>query len=144
MIQIQLKAKHFYFIVYNLKDAAIRQYYSLITKLKEQLSSITDLDAMISVEVPYWNVTNIFRMLTALPEGISASINSEMVNLLNNQISNGVRNEMMNGIIADAEGVLPENAYWQKLAAELTYYVGQNTIQRNSSIQQGYELINNI
>ena len=144
MIQIQLKAKHFYFIVYHIKDGSIRQYYSVMAKIKSQLSGNTDDDTLIIVDIPYNQVVQIFRVLTSLPEGIAASINAEMLTMLNTQIISGVTQELTNGIAADSDGNLPETAYWQKLVAELTYYIGQNTIQRNSAIKQGSELINNI
>jgi len=144
MIQIQLKAKHYYYIIYNLKDATIRQYFSLIQTIKTQLSGNTDFEALYTVSVPHYFVTQIFKVLTYLPEGQAATINAEMMDMLMPQVQAGVIAEMTNGLVADGEGNLPETAYWQRLAADITYNITQNVILRNSAIQQGYELMNQI
>lgn len=144
MIQIQLKAKHFYYIIYNLKDATIRQYFSLIQTIKTELSGNTDFEEQYTVSVPYYFVTQIFKILTSLPEGQAATINAEMINMLMPQVQTGVMTEMTNGLVPDGDGYLPETAYWQRLAADMTYNKNQNIILRNSAIQQGYELMNQI
>lgn len=144
MIQIQLKAKHFYYILFNLKDATIRQYFSLIQTIKTQLSGNTDMDELYTVEVPYYLVVQIFKVLTQLPEGQAATINAEMMTMLGQQTQTGVIQEMTNGLVADADGNLPEAAYWQRLAADITYYRNQNIATRDSAINQGYDLLNQL
>jgi len=144
MIQIQLKAKHFYYILFNLKDATIRQYFSLIQTIKTQLSGNTDMDELYTVEVPYYLVVQIFKVLTQLPEGQAATINAEMMTMLGQQTQTGVIQEMTNGLVADADGNLPDAAYWQRLAADITYYRNQNIATRDSAINQGYDLLNQL
>lgn len=143
MINIQLKAKHFYFIIYYLKDKSILQYYKLVNRIKDKLKENNDLDAIFSIEVYPYEVIDIFKMLTSLPEGMSTTINTEMLILLQEQIQQGVISEMQQGILGDENGNLPELAYWQSLAKGIIAGRTENYNICQFAINQGKELINN-
>ncbi len=144
MIQIQLKAKHFYYIISYLKNASISQYYSLITRIKTLLSNNTDDDALFILSVIPDEVNSIFRLLTSLPEGQATMINAEMMDMLQAQMIAGITNEMMNGIVPNADDSLPENAYWQKLSRMIIFIRDENFNTRDAAILVGKNFINEI
>lgn len=134
MVDITLKAKHFYFITYHLKNATIDQYFSLISRIKTALSGNTDLDLNFTISASADEVITMFRMLTVLPEGIANKINVEMDDLLTTQIEVGYIFETANGIEGD----------WHYIAANITETKTNNTIARDNAIQQGKTLIDQI
>lgn len=141
MIQITLKAKHFYYIANYLRNASIEQYYSLIFRMKDSLKGNTDNELSFSVDATPDEVVAIYRILTALPEGQASSFNAEMGALLQTQITNGAVQEGMNGIGPDADGNLPMNAYWQRIAVGIQDIQANNLVARNNSITIGKSLI---
>jgi len=141
MIQITLKAKHFYFIAYQLKNFSIGQYFSLVSRLKTVLTGNTDLEVSFTVDASTDEVVTMFRILTQLPEGVANVINVEMDDLLLPQIVLGSADEQAAGIGPDANGELPYNAYWQRTARDITGIKDSNATARNSYISQGKELI---
>ena len=144
MVNITLKAKHFYFITYQLKNSTIEQYFSLISRIKTALTGNTDNEASFTVEASPAEVIVIFRTLTVLPEGVANVINVEMDDLLSAQIIAGASQEGANGIGPDAEGNLPENAYWQIIAQGVVDVKISNATARNNAIAQGKLLIDQI
>jgi hypothetical protein len=144
MIQIELKAKHFYFIVSQLRNYSIQQYFSLVSKMKTVLAGNTDLEALFTVSASTDEVVAIFRILTQLPEGIANVINVEMDDLLAPQIVAGVTTEQAGGIGPDADGNLPYDAYWQRLARDISVIKTENANARNSYISEGKSLIDTI
>lgn len=144
MVNIQLKAKHFYFITYQLRNSSINQYFSLISRIKTVLASNSDFDALFSVSTSPTEVITMYRTLTVLPEGVANQINIEMDNLLLPQIVSGVTDEQANGIGPDAEGNLPENAYWQIIGQGITEIKDSNTAARDAAITNGKTLIDQI
>jgi hypothetical protein len=144
MIQIELKAKHYYYIVYYLRDGSIRTYASLINRITNQLKGNNNFDQLVTVEASSWEVASIFRILTALPEGQANMINTEMNDLLEPQIIAGVTQEMTDGIGPDIEGNLPENAYWQIIARDITFIKTFNSTIRTNAINEGKALINTL
>jgi hypothetical protein len=144
MVNITLKAKHFYFITYQLKNSTIEQYFSLISRIKTALTGNTDNEASFTVEASPAEVIVIFRTLTVLPEGVANVINVEMDDLLSAQIIAGASQEGANGIGPDAEGNLPENAYWQVIAQGVLDVKISNATARNNAIAQGKLLIDQI
>ena len=144
MIQIKLKAKHFYFIAYLLKNLSIQQYFSLINRIKTQLLNNTDLDILFTIDATVEEIVTIFKILSNLPEGRVNKINVEMDDLLVAQIETGIQQEISNGTIADQEGNLPENAYWQWVAKEITAIKAGNTETRNEIIIQGKNFIDTL
>lgn len=144
MIQIQLKAKHFYYIAYYLKDKSIIQYYNLVGRIKGEISGNTDMETLFSIDVYPWEIIDIFKILTRLPEGQATMLNGEMMDILQTQMVTGITNEMMNGIVPSQDGSLPENAYWQIVAAGVTGVKVENFQIRDKAIQQGKQLIDQI
>jgi hypothetical protein len=144
MVNIQLKAKHFYFVTYQLRNSSINQYFSLISRIKTVLAGNSDFDALFSVSASPTEVITMYRTLTVLPEGVANQINIEMDNLLLPQIVSGVTDEQTAGIGPDAEGNLPENAYWQIIGQGITEIKDSNTAARDAAITNGKTLIDQI
>lgn len=144
MIQIQLKAKHFYFISYHLRNASIVQYISLVNRMKEKLQGNSNPDTLFLVDATSKEVIAIYNILTSLPEGQANSFNDEMSALLEPQILAGVIQEQTNGIVPDAEGNLPENAYWQMIGNGIQTTRTNNIAMRNEAILNGKQLIDTI
>jgi len=144
MVNIQLKAKHFYFVTYQLRNSSINQYFSLISRIKTVLAGNTDLNALFSVSASPTEVITMYRTLTVLPEGVANQINIEMDDLLLPQIVLGVADEQANGIGPDADGNLPENAYWQIIAQGVTQIKDSNVATRDAAINEGKNIIDQI
>ena len=134
MVNITLKASHFYFITYYLKNGTIDQYFSLISRIKTVLVGNTDLNASFTISASADEVITMFRMLTVLPEGIANKINVEMDDLLTTQIQVGYVFETANGVEGD----------WHYIAANITETKTNNAIARNNATEQGKELIDQI
>lgn len=144
MVQIRLKAKHYYYIVHYLRNSSVQQYFSLINRLKIALNGNSDLDASFDVSASVVEVIDIFKTLTVLPEGQANRINGEMDDLLMPQIVLGIADEQAAGIGPDADGNLPDDAHWQLIARGITYAKELNTAARDNAIQQGKILIDQI
>ena len=134
MVNITLKASHFYFITYHLKNGTIDQYFSLISRIKTTLAGNTNLDATFTISASADEVITMFRMLTVLPEGVANKINVEMDDLLTTQIQVGYVFETANGIEGD----------WHYIAANITETKTNNSTARNNAIEQGKNLIDQI
>lgn len=89
MITVQLKVKHFYFIVNAIKEMPISDYFNMIVKIKMSCYGVDDED-IVGVLVDPSNVISIFRLLSSMPEGVANRTNSEMIDLLLPQIQNGI------------------------------------------------------
>ena len=144
MVNITLKASHYYFITYQLKNSTIEQYFSLVNRIKTALFENNDLEASFAISATSDEVITMFRILTVLPEGMANKINTEMDDLLLPQIVLGIADEQANGIGPDAEGNLPPNAYWQIIAKGITEIKDVNTLTRNNYITLGKALIDQI
>lgn len=144
MIQITLKAKHYYYIIHYLRTSSVQQYFSLVNRLKIILNGNINLDASFTVNANVVEVIEMFKTLTVLPEGQANKINTEMDDLLLPQIVLGIADEQSNGIGPDADGNLPENAYWQLIAQGITYAKGLNTTARENAITQGKTFIDQL
>ena len=144
MIEITLKAKHYYFIANQLSNFSVGQYYSLMNRLKTILAGNTDLEASFTVATNTDEVTTIFRVCTRLPEGIANTMNVEMDDLLLPQIAAGIAAEQAAGVGPDADGNLPYEAYWQRIARDITAMKASNTTERNLMIAQGQSFIDQI
>jgi len=134
MIQITLKAKHYYYIVRFLKNYSLEQYFSLFSRIATALNGNTDDEAEFSVTASVEEIVAIYKILTILPEGQANSINVEMAAMLQTEIQNGVAVEIGSGI---------QNGYWQMLGAALTQIRTENTLARLSDIQTGKNLLTN-
>jgi hypothetical protein len=144
MVDITLKASHYYFITYQLKNSTIEQYFSLVNRIKTALAGNNDLDLSFTISTTPDEVITMFRILTILPEGMANKINVEMDDLLTPQIIAGATQEGINGIGPDADGNLPPNAYWQIIAKGITEIKDVNTLTRNNYITLGKALIDQI
>jgi hypothetical protein len=122
----------------------VQQYFSLINRLKTALNENSDLDASFDVNASVVEVVDMFKTLTVLPEGQANRINVEMDDLLTPQIIAGVIQEITDSIGPDAEGNLPDNAYWQLIAKGITYAKELNTAARDNAITQGKTFIDQI
>jgi len=144
MIQITLKAKHYYFIANQLRNFSVEQYFSLMSRIKTALTGNTDLEATFTVDASTDEVVAMFRVLTQLPEGVANVINVEMDDLLMPQIVLGVADEQAAGIGPDADGNLPYEAYWQRTARDITAIKVNNASTRDGMISQGQAIIDRI
>jgi len=134
MIQITLKAKHYYYIVRFLKNYSLEQYFSLFSRIAIALNGNTDDEAEFSVTASVEEIVAIYKILTILPEGQANSINVEMAAMLQSEIQNGVTVELGSAI---------ENGPWQMLGAALTQIRTENTLARLADIQTGKNLLTN-
>jgi hypothetical protein len=134
MIQITLKAKHYYYIVRFLKNYSLEQYFSLFSRIATALNGNTDDEAEFSVTASVEEIVAIYKILTILPEGQANSINVEMAAMLQTEIQNGVAVEIGSGI---------QNGDWQMLGAALTQIRTENTLARLADIQTGKNLLTN-
>ena len=144
MIQITLKAKHYYFIVNQLRNFSVGQYFSLMSRIKTALTGNTDLEASFTVDTNTDEIVTMFRVCTNLPEGVANVINVEMDDLLLPQIALGVADEQAAGIGPDADGNLPYEAYWQRTARDIAAIKANNTSTRNAMIAEGQSIIDRI
>lgn len=134
MIQISLKAKHYYYIVRFLKNYSLEQYFSLFSRIKTALDGNTDDEAVFSVTASVGEIVQIYKILTILPEGQANSINVEMAAMLQTEIQNGVATEIANNVV---------DGDWQQLGVALTQIRNENTAARLADILTGKNLLTN-
>jgi hypothetical protein len=91
MIQIQLKAKHFYLISEILFGYAAYTSFSTLHKIKVACSGASD-DDLVIIESDVNTITSVFQTLSQKPEGSYNMINDEMLQLLSPQIATGISN----------------------------------------------------
>lgn len=89
MIQIDLKAKHFYLIAEILFGFAAYTTFSTLSKIKEACVGVAD-DDLVTVESDVNTITSVFQTLSQKPEGSYNDVNTEMLDLLTPQITAGV------------------------------------------------------
>lgn len=89
MIQIDLKAKHYYLIAEILFGFAAYTSFQTLEKIKIACSGATDED-LVTVETDVNTITTVFQILSQKPEGSYNNPNSEMLDLLLPQIAAGV------------------------------------------------------
>jgi hypothetical protein len=137
MVQITFKSKHFYYVAYYLRDRSIQQYYPVINRIAVALAGNNDMTADFTISATVNEIIDIFAILTKLPEGQANKINVEMDDLFLPQIVLGIADEQANGIGPDADGNLPSDAYWQRIAQGITAIKVSNTAIRDSAINNG-------
>ena len=92
MIQLQLKAKHYYLIANILFGTAAYVSFSTLEKIKAACQDLADDDtATVEIDVP--TVINVFSILAQKPEGSYNNVNTEMMDLLTPQIQAGIAND---------------------------------------------------
>ncbi len=89
MIQLDLKAKHYYLIAEILFGFAAYSSFATLEKIKTACLGVAD-DDLVSVESDVNTITTVFQILSQKPEGSYNQINSEMIDLLIPQINAGV------------------------------------------------------
>lgn len=142
MIQLQLKAKHFYYIAFALQDKPLRQFAGILSRMKDALLDNTDLNALFTIDVSYNDLISVFTIAASLPEGLSSSINTEMNLLIMPQIQAGVIAEIQAGNVADADGNLPEAAIYQRIAKTITEIKTGNANVMTIQIGLGQSIVN--
>ena len=93
MIQVQLKAKHYYLIAENLFGFAAYSTFSTLSKIKEACNGVGD-DDLVTVESDVVTISTVFQTLSQKPEGSYNKINTEMLQLLEPQIEAGISNNI--------------------------------------------------
>jgi hypothetical protein len=89
MIQIDLKAKHYYLIANILFEFAAYSSFRTLEKIKTSCVGVSD-DDLVTVETDVPTITTVFQVLSQKPEGSFNNPNTEMYDLLSPQISAGV------------------------------------------------------
>jgi len=121
MIQIDLKAKHFYLIAEILFGFAAYTSFSTLSKIKEACTGVNDED-LVTIESDVNTITSVFQTLSQKPEGSYNNPNTEMYDLLLPQITSGVN-------AGDAD--------WTQLANNITDIRNSNFAVVTSAIQNG-------
>lgn len=121
MIQLELKAKHFYLISETLFGFAAYTTFSTLSKIKEACLGVAD-DDLVIVESDVNMITSVFQTLSQKPEGSYNMINDEMLQLLLPQIATGISN-------GDAE--------WIQLGENVTEIRDANLAVITTSIANG-------
>ena len=121
MINIQLKAKHYYLISDVLFNGTAREAFSTLQKIKTACSGSNDED-VVSVVVDWRNIYQVFSILTYKPEGQYNRINSEMDDLLTAQV---------------VSGSLSGNEEWVSLGQAVLTLKTENLSVVSGSIQSG-------
>jgi hypothetical protein len=89
MIQLDLKAKHYYLIAEILFGFAAYTSFATLEKIKTACLGVAD-DDLVSVESDVNTITTVFQILSQKPEGSFNDVNTEMLNLLFPQLAAGV------------------------------------------------------
>jgi hypothetical protein len=89
MIQVNLKAKHYYLIAEILFGFAAYTSFSTLEKIKNACDGVGD-DDLVTVESDVNTITTVFQILSQKPEGSYNEINDEMFTLLTPQINAGI------------------------------------------------------
>lgn len=121
MIQIDLKAKHYYLIAEILFGFAAYTSFQTLEKIKTACSGAAD-DDLVTVETDVNTITTVFQILSQKPEGSYNNPNTEMYDLLLPQITAG------------AGAGDPE---WTQLAENITEIRNNNFSVITNSIQSG-------
>lgn len=119
MINVQLKAKHYYFITDRLKDIVASQFFGLLNRIKAATANVQD-DDLVTVSASVGDTVTVYGIITSLPEGQASNINSELSALLAAQIQANILD--------------PE---WMDLAEKITVIRTANLSVTGNSIQQG-------
>jgi hypothetical protein len=121
MIQVDLKAKHYFLIAEILFGYAAYTSFATLEKIKLACNGVGDED-MVTVETDVNTITGVFQTLSQRPEGSYNQINGEMLDLLVPQI------------IAGTNAGDPE---WIQLGENVTEIRNNNFLVITNSIQSG-------
>jgi hypothetical protein len=90
MIDIQLKAKHYFLAAEILFGVAAYESFSTIEKIKNACVNAVD-DDLVTINIDGSKIAYVYNILTYKPEGQFNQVNSEMGDLLLAQITAGVQ-----------------------------------------------------
>lgn len=125
MVNVTLKAKHYYFIANDLKNYSAAEYFSLLQRIKVACVGVAD-DASVIVDVSVSDLVRVFNTISYKPEGQANRINTEMMDLLTPQIEAG---------IAD------NNAEWIEIGTTVTQIRNNNWLVTDNAITTGKAFI---
>jgi hypothetical protein len=91
MVQVELKAKHYFLIADILFGTAAYVSFATLEKIKVACQGLQDNDAA-TVEIDVPTFISVFSILAQKPEGSYNNINTEMMDMLTPQIQAGVAN----------------------------------------------------
>jgi len=92
MIQLELKAKHYFLVANILFGTAAYISFSTLEKIKAACQGLNDDDtATVEIDIP--TVLSVFGILSQKPEGSYNNINTEMMDMLTLQIQAGIAND---------------------------------------------------
>jgi hypothetical protein len=91
MINVELKAKHFYLIANTLLAEQAQYSFDILEKIKTACANQLD-DTLVIVQTDPTMLVDVYKKMSALQEGMYSVPNNEMVDLLNPQIQAGVAN----------------------------------------------------
>jgi hypothetical protein len=131
MVEINLKAKHYYLIAELLFGQAAYSSFAILEKIKNACTGVAD-DDTVAVEIDTDNFINVFRTLAQKPEGSFNQINTEMLDLLFPQIAAGVAAEAAIG-----ETSPPTPTPWADVSVAITSIRTSNLSVINGLIQTG-------
>lgn len=120
MVQVELKAKHFYLISYLLFRDQASVSFSTLEKIKTATVNKLD-DDLTTVESDVNFFITVFKKLGAEPEGQFTNPNEEMYNLLVPQIQAGVTAEDQDWITLSTEIQSIRTANQDNVAAYIQY-----------------------
>lgn len=127
MINITLKARHFRFIAYLLKETLATHVFRVLNEIKSKVpNEALDTDD-IEVQAKVSELTFLYPILTNLSEGLAADINKEMDLMLRPQIE---------------AGVLSENPEWIEVATFITTEKTRKADALQSYINDGKSFLN--
>lgn len=127
MIQVTLKAKHFYYIVNELKNIVAGEYFGLLNRIKAATVDVEDNDE-VTVETSVADMVKIFEMLANKPEGQVNMLNTEMLQMLQPQMLAGVQAGDEHWISAAQSIQAIRERNWQ--ATEAAIEAGKNFIKQ--------------
>lgn len=102
-MQIELKAKHFYFITSQIFVRSLKDYFKLVNEIKIATVGVAD-DDLVLVDADSNQIVEIYSLLAGMPEGQVNQINTEMNSMLFAQIqaNDGIQewDDLKNSIMA--------------------------------------------
>lgn len=118
MIQVELKAKHIYFIANILKNIVASQFFSLLNRMKTATAGKLDNET-VTVQVTSADLIYIYRILSSKPEGQANMINTEMNEMLLPQIVSGAQSGNADWIAVATEVPAIRESNWNITANEI-------------------------
>lgn len=89
MIDIELKAKHYFLIADIMFSVISSEGFTTLEKIKTATTGATD-DQLVTVSIEPDRFIYVFQILTVKPEGQYNMVNTEMMTLLTPQIEAGI------------------------------------------------------